>query len=67
MYSLVVTAKMNDVDPQAWLADVLALLRGQNHRRLVGRQNPDQDEDHSRQDGSADADQGDPVHGRMGP
>jgi hypothetical protein len=24
MYSLVVTAKMNDVDPQAWLADVLA-------------------------------------------
>lgn len=24
MYSLIVTAKMNDVDPQAWLADVLA-------------------------------------------
>lgn len=23
MYSLIVTAKMNDVDPQAWLADVL--------------------------------------------
>jgi hypothetical protein len=22
MYSLIVTAKMNDVDPQAWLADV---------------------------------------------
>ncbi len=24
MYSIIVTAKMNDVDPQAWLADVLA-------------------------------------------
>src|SRR3954466_12988230 len=26
IYSLVVTAKMNDVDPQAWLADVLARI-----------------------------------------
>jgi transposase len=26
MYSLVVTAKMNDIDPQAWLADVLARM-----------------------------------------
>lgn len=26
MYSLVVTAKLNDVDPQAWLADVLASI-----------------------------------------
>ena len=26
MYSLIVTARMNDVDPQAWLADVLARL-----------------------------------------
>jgi transposase len=26
MYSLIVTAKMNDVDPQAWLADVLGRL-----------------------------------------
>ena len=26
MYSLIVTAKMNDVDPQAWLADVLPRL-----------------------------------------
>lgn len=26
MYSLIVTAKMNDVDPQAWLVDVLARL-----------------------------------------
>ena len=24
MYSLIITAKMNDVDPQVWLADVLA-------------------------------------------
>jgi transposase len=26
MYSLIMTAKMNDVDPQAWLADVLARI-----------------------------------------
>jgi transposase len=26
MYSLIVTAKVNDIDPQAWLADVLARL-----------------------------------------
>lgn len=26
MYSLIVTAKMNDIDPQAWLANVLARL-----------------------------------------
>jgi transposase len=26
MYSLIVTAKMNDVDPQAWLADTLARI-----------------------------------------
>ena len=26
MYSFIVTAKMNDVDPQAWLADVLARI-----------------------------------------
>lgn len=26
MYSLIISAKMNDVDPQAWLADVLARL-----------------------------------------
>ena len=26
MVSLIVTAKLNDVDPQAWLADVLARL-----------------------------------------
>lgn len=28
MYSLIVTAKMNDVDPLAWLADVLAWMSG---------------------------------------
>jgi len=28
MYSLMVTAKMNDVDPQAWLADILARIAG---------------------------------------
>jgi transposase len=26
IYSLIVSAKMNDVDPQAWLADVLARI-----------------------------------------
>jgi hypothetical protein len=26
MFSLIVTAKLNDVDPQAWLADVLARI-----------------------------------------
>ena len=26
MYTLIVTAKVNDVDPQAWLADVLARI-----------------------------------------
>ena len=26
MYSLIVTAKLNDVDPQAWLADVLSRI-----------------------------------------
>ena len=26
MYSLFVTARMNDIDPQAWLADVLARI-----------------------------------------
>jgi transposase len=26
MYSIIVTAKMNDIDPQAWLADVLARI-----------------------------------------
>ena len=26
MYSLIVTAKINDIDPQAWLADVLARI-----------------------------------------
>lgn len=34
MYSLIVTAKMNDVDPQAWLADVLARLPNMPVSRL---------------------------------
>ena len=34
MYSLIVTAKLNDVDPQAWLADVLARIAGHPARRL---------------------------------
>ena len=34
MYSLIVTAKMNGVDPQAWLADVLARIAGHPAHRL---------------------------------
>ena len=34
MYSLIVTAKMNDVDPQAWPADVLARIAGHPAKRL---------------------------------
>ena len=34
MYSLIVTAKMNDVDPQAWLADVLARIATHPAHRL---------------------------------
>ena len=35
MYSLIVTAKLNDIDPQAWLADVLARLPGTPLSRLA--------------------------------
>ena len=34
MYKLIVTAKMNDVDPQAWLADVLARIADTKQSRL---------------------------------
>ena len=34
MYSLIVTAKMNDVDPQAWLANVLARIADHPVHRL---------------------------------
>ncbi|MDB5409456.1 MAG: transposase [Rhodospirillales bacterium] len=34
MYSLIVTAKLNDVDPQAWLADVLARIADHPANRL---------------------------------
>jgi transposase len=34
MYSLIVTAKMNDVDPQAWLADVLYRINDHPAARL---------------------------------
>jgi len=34
MYSLIVTAKMNGVDPQAWLADVLARIAAYPAHRL---------------------------------
>jgi transposase len=34
MYSLIVTAKMNDVDPQAWLADVLGRIANHPARHL---------------------------------
>jgi transposase len=34
MYGLIVTCKMNGVDPQAWLADVLARIAGHSAHRL---------------------------------
>jgi transposase len=35
MYSLIVTCKLNDVDPQAWLADVLARIAEHPNHRLA--------------------------------
>ncbi|MEO8758916.1 MAG: transposase domain-containing protein, partial [Devosia sp.] len=35
MYSLIVTAKLNDIDPQAWLADVLARIAQHPGRHLA--------------------------------
>ena len=34
MYSLIVTAKLNDVEPQAWLADVLARIAGHPAQKI---------------------------------
>ena len=34
MYSLIVTAKMNGIDPQAWLTDVLARIAEHPAQRL---------------------------------
>ena len=34
MYTLIGTARLNDVDPQAWLADVLARIAGTPQNRL---------------------------------
>ena len=34
MYGLIATAKLNDVDPQAWLADVLGRIAGTPASRL---------------------------------
>jgi transposase len=34
MYSLIVTAKLNDIDPQAWLADILARIADHPAHRL---------------------------------
>ena len=35
MYSLIVTARLNDIDPQAWLADVLARMPDLSVRQLA--------------------------------
>ncbi len=35
VYSLIVTAKLNDVDPPAWLADVLRKIGEHPNNRLV--------------------------------
>ena len=34
MYTLIQTARLNDVDPQAWLADVLAYINDHNVQKL---------------------------------
>ena len=34
MYTLIQTAKLNDVDPQAWLADLLRRINEHNIQRL---------------------------------
>jgi hypothetical protein len=34
MYSLVVTAKLNNIDPQAWLSDVLARIAEHPAQRI---------------------------------
>ena len=34
MYSLIGTAKLNDIDPQAWLADVIARISDMPMSRL---------------------------------
>ena len=34
MYTLIQTAKLNDIDPQAWLADVLARIADMPLSRL---------------------------------
>ena len=35
IYTLVETAKLNDIDPQAWLADMLARLQDHPARRIT--------------------------------
>ena len=34
MYTLIGTAKLNDVDPQGWLADILARIAEQPQTRM---------------------------------
>lgn len=34
MYSLITTAKMNNVDPQAWLADILGRIANHPAHRI---------------------------------
>lgn len=34
LYTLIATAKLNDIDPQAWLADMLARLPDHSARRI---------------------------------
>jgi transposase len=35
MYTLIQTAKLNDIDPQAWLADVLARIADTPQTKLA--------------------------------
>ena len=49
MYTLIGTAKLNDVDPQAWLAHVLVRIAGMPQSRLHELL-PWKSQEHSRHD-----------------
>ena len=44
MYTLIDTAKLNDIDPQAWLADVLARINDHGVRNRWNWRPPDRGE-----------------------
>ena len=53
MYTLIGTAKLNDVDPQAWLADVLARIAGTPQQSRLHELLPWKWQEHRRYDQAA--------------